>query len=250
MKETFRDHFSSLAARYADFRPRYPAELFDFLAGTVGLRELAWDCACGNGQATVDLAARFRKVIGTDASAEQVKAARRAQNVEYRVAAAEASGLEDLSVDLITVAQAMHWFDLDRFYAEVRRVLRADGLLAVWTYGAHRVEDERINAVMRRYHYETIGPYWPPERKYVEEAYAPLPWPFQRLKAPEFSMRAEWSLDQLMGYYSTWSGTKRYAEAKGENPLLELRMELEALWGAAELKREVKWPLALHLGRV
>jgi SAM-dependent methyltransferase len=248
MSETFRDHFSSLAARYADFRPSYPAELFDFLAQAAPRPDLAWDCACGNGQATVDLAARYRRVIGTDASDAQINAARRAPNIEYRVAPAEASGLPDKSADLITVAQAMHWFDLGRFFAETRRVLHCDGLLAVWTYGAHRVEDEAINEIMRDYHYTRIGPYWPPERRYVEDAYASLPWPFRRLKAPEFWMHAHWTLDQLIGYYSTWSGTKRYVEAKGENPLPRLKDELGRHWGAENLMREVRWPVALHLG--
>jgi SAM-dependent methyltransferase len=250
MADAFHDHFSSLAAKYANFRPRYPAELFDFLAQTAPRKELAWDCACGNGQATLDLAARFRNVIATDASAEQIKVARPAANIEYLVAPAEATDLAPASVDLITVAQAMHWFDIDRFYAEVRRVLRPDGLLAVWTYGANFTDDDAINAVMRKYHYQTIGPYWPPERKFVEDEYASLPFPFQRLQAPKFFIRAEWTLDQLIGYYSTWSGTKNYVHAKGENPLEPLRRELQPLWGNSDSKREIRWAVALHLGRI
>jgi SAM-dependent methyltransferase len=247
----FPDHFSSLAAKYANFRPRYPAELFDFLAQTAPRRDSAWDCACGNGQATLDLARRFRKVIATDASAQQIQEAQRADNIEYRVAPAEVSRLVNASVDLITVAQAMHWFDVEKFYAEVRRVLRPDGLLAVWTYGAHRADDEAINAIMREYHYERIGPYWPPERKFVEDEYATLPFPFRRLESPKFLMRAHWTLDQLLGYYSTWSGTKRYLEATGENPIIRLQNELTELWNPEKnptLKREIHWSLALHLG--
>ena len=145
MTQSFHDHFSDVAKRYADFRPHYPAALFDYLATLVPRTPLVWDCACGNGQATVDLAERFERVIATDASREQVASARPNPKVEYRVAPAEQSGLPAESVGLITVAQALHWFDLDRFYAEARRVLYSNGVLAAWAYGVNEVEGEAIN---------------------------------------------------------------------------------------------------------
>lgn len=246
MKNSFNDHFSTLSANYASFRPHYPPELFDFLASVAPRRGLVWECGCGSGQASVDLAERFDRVIATDASADQIKAASPHPKIEFRLAAAEKSGLPDASVDLVAVAQAMHWFDLDRFYAEVKRVLKPDGLLAVWTYGASNVGDGQIDPLVKEYHYETIGPYWPPERIYVEEEYASLPFPFQRVPAPKFIMRANWSLDQMIGYLSSWSGTKRYIEANGVNPLVKLRESLAPHWKA---EMEVRWPLALHLGR-
>jgi SAM-dependent methyltransferase len=248
MTESFRDHFSSMAGRYADFRPRYPAELFDYLATVAPRRGLVWDCACGSGQASVDLAERFERVIATDASAQQIRAAKAHPKVEYRVGSAEASGLPNGSVDLITVAQAMHWFNLEGFFAEVRRVLRPNGLLAVWTYAATEIEGEAVHALVRNYHYNVIGPYWPAERKFVEEKYASLPFPFRRIKTPDFTMRASWTLDQLIGYLSSWSGTKRYIEANHENPLEKLRCDLLNVWSNGDKAREIRWPLSLHLG--
>jgi len=250
MAETFRDHFSALAASYADFRPHYPPALFAFLAEAAPRRNLIWDCACGSGQASADLAEHFDRVIATDASAQQIQAATPHPKIEYRVAPAEASGLEKSSVDLITVAQALHWFDLQAFYAEVRRVLQPDGLLAVWTYAAGHVESKPADALLQNYHYNVIGPYWPPERKFVEEKYASLTFPFQRVPAPEFFMRATWTLDQLIGYLSSWSGTKRYIEANKENPLERLRAEMLAVWPNPDEPRLIEWPLSLHLGKL
>jgi len=250
MSETFRDHFSALAANYADFRPHYPPALFDFLAKTAARRNLVWDCACGSGQASIDLTAHFEHVIATDASVQQIKAAKPHPKIEYRVASAEASGLPNQSVDLITVAQALHWFNLEAFYAEVRRVLRPDGLLAVWTYAAGHVEGQAADAFLQNYHYNVIGPYWPPERKYVEEKYASLPFPFQRMQTPEFSMRAHWTLDQLLGYLSSWSGTKRFIETNKVNPLERLRGVMIVVWPNPNVARTVEWPLSLHLGKL
>jgi SAM-dependent methyltransferase len=250
MSETFPDHFSSLAANYADFRPTYPAELFEYLAKIAPRRDLAWDCACGSGQASFDLAKHFGRIIAIDASESQINAAKAHPKIEYRVAPAEKSGLAEKSADLITVAQAMHWFDLPGFYAEVNRVLRPDGLLAVWSYANAHVENTAANDLLMNYHYNIIGPYWPPERVFVEERYASLPFPFRRLEAPAFSMRAKWTLDQLLGYFSSWSGTKRYIEANRENPLLKLRRDLLAVWPNPAEPLLVEWPLTLHLGKL
>lgn len=247
--KSFHDHFSGVADRYADFRPRYPAKLFEFLATLVPRHALVWDCAAGNGQATVDLATRFDRVIATDASREQIASATPSPNVEYRVAPAEQSGLAASSVGLITVAQAVHWFDLPAFYAEVNRVLVPEGVLAVWTYGMNLVEGEEINGLIQEYYSKTVGPYWPPERKLVEEGYRTIPFPFAEMTPPAFHMEARWTRPQLMGYLGTWSATSRFLKAKGYNPLEPLEEKLKHGWPEAEAARLVTWPVALRVGR-
>ena len=249
MSGKFKDHFSAIASRYADFRPRYPAELFDYLAKLAPSRSLAWDCAAGTGQATSDLAARFERVIAMDASAEQIAAAQPIANVEYRVAPAEQPGLPDSSADLVTVAQALHWFDLERFYSEVRRVLQPRGVLAVWAYGINEVEGSAINEIVHDFYSNTVGPFWPPERKLVEDGYKTLSFPFAEIQPPSFQMQTRWTLDQLLGYFSTWSATNRFIKARGESPLPALRDRLATVWGKPESARLVTWPLTQRVGR-
>ena len=249
MKPTFHDHFSGVANRYADFRPHYPAALFDYLATLVPADSVVWDCAAGNGQASIDLAERFGKIIATDASREQIGSATPHPKAEFRVAPAEASGLPDQSVNLVTVAQALHWFDFERFYAEVRRVLKPGGVLAVWAYGVHEVEDTRLNALMQDYYSNTVGPYWPPERKLVEEGYRTIPFPFAELAPPTFRMETHWTLEELLGYCSTWSATNRYMKANGRNPIEPLSEALSQGWGDVSTPRLIRWPLSLRVGR-
>ena len=249
MRNDFPDHFSGVAAGYASHRPRYPAELFDYLAGLAPRRGLAWDCAAGSGQATLDLASRFARVVATDASTEQIAAAPPHPRVEYRVARAEASGLADSCADLITVAQALHWFDLDRFHAEVRRVLVPRGVLAAWSYGTQRIEDPAIDQALQRFYGEVVGPYWPAERRIVETGYRTLPFPFDELPAPNFDLVASWPLPELLGYVRTWSATSRYRAARGHDPVVLLERELAPLWGSADEARRITWPLALRVGR-
>jgi SAM-dependent methyltransferase len=250
MSQIFLDHFSGVARRYADFRPHYPAALFDYLATLVPRTSLVWDCAAGNGQATLDLAQRFDKVIATDASGEQIASATPDPRVEYRVAPAEQSGLPDQSTGLVTVAQALHWFDLERFYAETRRVLRPGGVLAVWAYGIHKVEGDAVNELVQDFYGHVVGPYWPPERKLVEEGYRTIPFPFPELSPPSFRMEARWTLEQLLGYFGTWSATNRFIKATGRNPLEPLSAELPRSWGDVTSPRLIVWPLSLRLGRV
>lgn len=249
MSPAFHDHFSAVANRYADFRPHYPAVLFDYLATLVSSDATVWDCAAGNGQATHDLAARFAKVIATDASKEQITSARPNPKVEFRVAPAEQSGLPDRSVELITVAQALHWFDFERFYAEVRRVLKPDGVLAAWAYGINTVEGDAVNELVQDFYANVVGPYWPPERELVEAGYRTIPFPFAEIGAPTFRMEAQWTLEQLLGYFSTWSATNRCIKATGKNPLGPLAEALAKHWGDASTPRLVTWPLALRVGR-
>jgi SAM-dependent methyltransferase len=243
----FNDHFSSRAAAYAKFRPHYPPELFDFLTQLAPARQLAWDCACGNGQATIDLAQRFERVIATDASEAQIANAMRRPNIDYRVALADNSGLADASVDLATVAQALHWFKLDAFYREADRTLRPGGILAVWTYGCTRIDRAEIDAITNDFYANIVGPFWPPERAMVEDEYRSIPFPTPQVPAPEFRMRMKWTLDQFLGYLSSWSATKNYIQARGENPIEPLAHRLQKCWG--DQTRLVEWPLAIRIWR-
>lgn len=246
----FKDHFSQVAALYCAFRPHYPADLFDYLAGLCAERRVAWDCACGNGQASIPLAARFDVVIATDASGEQIAAAPAHPGVTYRVAAAEQSGLEAKSVDLVTVAQALHWLDCDAFYREVKRVLRESGALAVWAYGNPSVEDAKVNAVIESFYTHKLGPYWPPERKFVETGYRTLPFPFDEIAPPSFEMSEQWTLPQLLGYLRSWSATTRYLKQHAEDPVQSLAEELLVVWGKAGEARRVTWPCFVRVGRL
>jgi Methyltransferase domain len=245
---SFRDHFSSHAADYARYRPDYPGALFDFLASLAPARRRAWDCATGSGQAAAGLAARFEQVVGTDASAMQIAAAASKPGVLYRVAFADASGLPDGSVDLVTVAQALHWLDRDRFWPEVDRVLAARGVIAVWCYDFLRITPE-VDAVVRRLSAEVVGPYWPPERALVERGYGTIEFPFEEVPAPAFAMGRLWTLPDVLGYLRTWSATRRFEEATGEDPLRIVERQLRAAWGEPGGARTARWDLDLRVGR-
>lgn len=245
---TFKDHFSALSADYATYRPSYPAVLFEYLAGLAGAEARVWDCACGSGQASVVLAERFGEVYATDASAEQIAAAIPHHKVSYSVASAEYSGLPDRSVDMVTVAQALHWFDLPRFYMEVRRVLKPGGIIAVWSYGIHHVDDPAVDAVMQDFYRNTIGPYWPPERKLVEEGYRTLDFPFVELPVPPMAMEAAWTLQQLSGYLRSWSAVGRYVKEKGHDPVTAFAAKIAPLWHVGT--RRISWPLTVRVGRL
>jgi SAM-dependent methyltransferase len=247
--EPFKDHFSAQAAGYAAFRPTYPPALFEWLASAVRRRDTVWDCATGNGQAAGGLAPWFRRVVATDASDAQIAKARPLPNVEYRVAPAESSGLEASSVDLVTVAQAMHWIDRPAFYREVRRVASPGGILAVWSYALVRI-DPAIDPVVDEFEHTRVGPYWPPERALVDAGYRTLEFPFDELLPPRFAMTAEWTLAQFTGYLSSWSAVDRFKRATGRDPVDELLPSLANVWGDPELTRRVEWPLNVRVGVV
>ena len=243
---SFKDHFSKQAADYAKFRPTYPQQLFEYLGNIAPSRQLAWDCGTGNGQASVGLATAFDRVIATDASEKQIANAQPHERVEYRAAPAESSGIASETVDLIMVAQALHWFDLDRFYDEVRRVLKKNSVLAASAYNLLHIEPA-IDEVINRYYYEVVGPFWPPERKLVEN-FAELPFPFHELDPPEFEMTAQWNLDHLVGYLGTWSSTQRFIAETDGDPLEQINDELRTGWGDPQRTRKVRWPLTLRVG--
>lgn len=241
----FKDHFSGHATAYADARPRYPVALFDYLAGVCRKRGDAWDCATGSGQAALQLAAFFERVHATDGSAQQIAAARPHERVAYRVATAEASGLESHSIDLVTVAQALHWFDLDRFFAEVRRVTRPRGVLAVWCYGNCQVT-AAVDRIVLDF-YDALDPWWPPERRILERGYSDITLPFTALDCPVFEMSLNWTADALLSYIGTWSAVHRCSEQTGRTPVAEIAEQLRAAWGDAP--RTVSWPLYFKASR-
>jgi SAM-dependent methyltransferase len=241
--------FTSVAREYADFRPGYPPELFAWLARQAPARDRAWDCGCGSGQASVALAEHFGQVHATDVAAEQIAAARPHPRVSYAVAPAERSGLPEGSMDLVTVAQALHWFDVGAFYAEARRVAKPGALLAVWTYPRPEFLDPELDRVFLDFYANVVGPYWPPERRHVESHYATLPFPFEELPHPPFGLELHWGFDQVLGYVSSWSATARYKKQRGTDPVPLLRDSLRPLWtdGSATALR---MPLVLRAARL
>ncbi|HZI22187.1 MAG TPA: class I SAM-dependent methyltransferase [Gemmatimonadales bacterium] len=245
----FRDRFGGAAPAYAAYRPRYPAALFTALATLAPARCRAWDCATGSGQAAIGLAEYFDEVIATDASAAQLAAAQAHPRVRYGRAPAEASGLPARSVDLVTVAQALHWLDTPAFYAEVRRVLVPGGVLAVWCYGLVTI-GSGVDELIGDFYHETVGPYWPPERAHVESGYRTIDFPFAELVLPPLVMEAAVTLEELAGYLGTWSAVLRYREARGRDPIPALVERLRAPWGAAERRRTARWDLAVRAGRL
>jgi SAM-dependent methyltransferase len=244
----FADHFSQVAASYAASRPTYPREFVTWLATVAAARDLAWDVGCGSGQMSTLLADAFARVIGTDASARQLEQARPHARIEYRVARAEASGIEARSVDVVVVAQAAHWFDLEAFYAEVRRVAKPGASIVLVSYGDVVVEGE-AGVVLERFYSGTLRGYWPPEREHINAGYRTLAFPFDEIVAPPFAMRARWTLDRLLGYAETWSGMLAFRKVDPATADA-MRADVARAWGDPRVEREVTWPFILRVGSV
>jgi ubiquinone/menaquinone biosynthesis C-methylase UbiE len=243
----FKDHFSKQAFGYSRYRPTYPGELFEYLASLCAGHDTAWDCGAGSGQAAVQLADFFQTVIATDPSKKQIANAIPHTAITYRVARAEDNQIPAASVDLITVAQAVHWFDFDKFYVEARRVLKPGGVIAVWSYSLLEVSPE-IDRVIRDLYVNVVGSYWPPERRWIDEGYRTLPFPFKEIIAPSFSMISQWDLAELMGYLHTWSALQRFMEKEGYNPIDQIFRKLQPVWGDENRKRKIHWPFHLRVG--
>lgn len=244
-----KDFFSAQATDYSKYRPHYPDSLFSYLASISPERELAWDCATGNGQAAVELARHFRQVIATDLSDKQLAESVAHPKVEYRKATAEHSGLEDMSANLITVAQAFHWFDQPQFFHEVRRVCRPGGVLAIWCYEL-AVVNENVDTTVLRLYRDLLGGYWDPARRLVEEGYKNEKFPFNELTPPVFDMHTDWDFGEFLGYLGTWSAWQKYLREKGEGELVKFASELKEAWGNPAEKKRVGWPLSLRVFQV
>jgi SAM-dependent methyltransferase len=244
---SFKDHFSGQSAHYARHRPQYPDELFQFLAGLTSNHTQAWDCATGNGQAAIALSEHFESVVATDASDAQVDAAIAHPGVTYRVAVAEDSHLDTASIDLITVGQALHWFDHARFFSEAQRVLVNEGVLAAWCYSLCTVSDA-CDAVVGHLYANILRDLWPPERHLVEAGYADITLPGQPLESPEFRIQVSWTVADMLGYLRTWSACARYQQVYRKDPVSQIEEALRAAWGDGP--RTVRWPLTLLASRL
>lgn len=244
------DHFSNVAESYAAFRPTYPPELFDYVASIAPRRDRAWDCGCGSGQATLPLAERFERVIATDVSARQIAQAPSHPGIEWHVAPAEHVPIADGSIDLVTIAQALHWLDFDRFYAECRRVASPGAAIAAWTYGSPSMEGA-VGRALSEFMYgdAALGPYWPPERDHVTHEYRTIPFPFERIDAPRMELVHHWTPAQVAGYLRSMSATARYVQANGRTPVPDFENELAALWPDGAPRR-IAWPLVILAGRI
>ncbi len=247
-KPVFKDLFSDASAQYAVFRPQYPPELFTHLSKMCHNHELAWDCATGNGQAAVHLAATFSQVIATDPSAQQLQEAIKLPNIEYRLETAENPSLESHSVDLITIAQALHWFDWNKFYPEVNLVLKEDGIIAAIAYGLPDI-NPGIDALVRNLHNVVLRSYWEQERQLVADLYKDVPFPFQPMELPDFFIRKNMNRLQLLGYLATWSGLKKYIAIENKNPLDAFSEELNDVWPIDEESVMVSWRLVCKVGK-
>ena len=244
MPMPFADHFSTIAAKYAAYRPTYPPALVEAL----GSGGVAWDVGCGNGQLSIGLAAKFDHVIATDPAQAQLDAAPKHPRVEYRCVSAEESGLPDRSVDLIVCAQAAHWFDWPKFVAEAGRIAKPGALVALVSYG-NMVIEGTVGEIIEHYHHGVVGKYWPKGREHVENGYRDLVMPWTPVAAPAIDMRAEWTRDELVGYVSSWSATVKCVDVEGPAPFEKLQADLAAAWPNNE-KRLMRWPLTLRLARV
>ena len=244
----FADHFSGHAVDYAQARPRYPAALFEWLAAQCQGHALAWDAGCGNGQASVALAAHFSAVFATDPSSAQVASAQPHPRVRYAVEPAEHCSLQDGSADLITVAQAYHWFDASAFCEQARRVSRPGGVVAVWTY-AHSHVSPAVDAVFDYLNDTLVIGDWPSEREHVVTGYARLPFPFERIDAPGFVLCCDWTLAQYAAYLRSWSAAQRHRQRTGDDPVARVLPDMATAWGDPAQARRVTWPLSLLAGR-
>jgi SAM-dependent methyltransferase len=246
---TYADHFSGHADAYARHRPRYPDELFAWLGSLLPARALAWDVGTGNGQVALALTTHVDRVVATDASADQLARAVPHERVDYRNEPADRVSLPDSSVDLITAGAAAHWFDFEHFYSEVRRVAKNGAVVALFSYGPRDLADA-IGPAVHRFQEEVLDGFWPERIQYVHDRYSTLPFPFEEIAAPPFSMRAEWNLEELLAVLETWSASQRYLQQRGTRATDAIAADLARTWGDPAARREVRWPLFVRAGRV
>ncbi len=243
----FNDQFSKMAAAYLRYRPRYPSELFAWLASLCHSQKRAWDAATGNGQSALSLVEHFTQVVATDASADQIANAKAHERIVYKIAPSEKTDIASHSIDLITVAQALHWFNLDEFYREARRVLKRDGIIAAWTYRFVEVEDE-IDRLLMEFHEVVVKPFWLPENNLTDNEFFSMPFPFREIRPPQFEMKARWTLDHLKGFLGTWSAVERFKEQRGSDPVESIAEDLKHSWGDPRIEKAIRWPIKLRVG--
>jgi ubiquinone/menaquinone biosynthesis C-methylase UbiE len=224
--------------------------LFALLAGLTPGHRVALDCGTGNGQAALGLMNHFERVIAIDPSTDQINRATPHPRIDYRVSRAESIALPDASVDLVTAAQSLHWFDAPAFYCEARRVLNARGVIAVWGYGDPRLDCEALDETLRRFNRGTLEHYWYPERKLLLDGYQTIPFPFDEITLLQMELEMRWTLAELIGYLRTWSATARFVADRGFDPIVEVERSLSCGWGDSRQSRLVRWPLYIRAGRL
>lgn len=243
-----KDNFSSASDKYAQYRPVYPPELFEYINSNVSDKEAAWDCGTGNGQVAFELAKTFNTVFATDISQSQIDNATQAHNIQYSLQAAEKTNFENDRFDLIVVAQAIHWFNIEKFYSEVQRTAKNDALLVVVGYGRLEINNA-IDTLITDFYQNIIGPFWDKERRFIDEAYQTIPFPFEELQTPNLAITLTWTLEHLIGYLNTWSAVKHFIKQNHYNPVDQLQKVLEQCWGDEEFK-SIRFPLFLRVGRI
>ncbi|CAM1373526.1 class I SAM-dependent methyltransferase [Tenacibaculum xiamenense] len=241
-----KDNFSLRSDNYAKFRPSYPSDFFDYLSTLVTNKENAWDCGTGNGQIAYQLSKSFQNVFASDISQSQLDNAFKAENIHYSKQPSEKTNFNNQTFDLITVAQAIHWFNFEKFYDEVKRTSRENSILCVMGYGRVRVSDE-IDEIIDHFYINVIGKYWDKERSYIDKNYQTIPFPFQEIQTPKFINEHYWNLDHFIGYLNTWSAVKHFTKSNNFNPVKEVQKKLNQYWAKNELKK-INFPLLLRIG--
>lgn len=247
--ESYNDHFSKQSDIYQKYRPTYPAKLFEYLSSLTKEHRLVWDCGTGNGQAAIGLAKHYNQIYATDLSKQQLQNASPHKRIKYKVEKAEHSSLDNSSVDLVTVAQALHWFNFNTFYPEVNRVLKPNGVFAAWTYGGPMISKE-VDTLVRHFHNKVLDGYWHEKNQLVNEEYANIPFPFEKLETPNFTNSKKLNLDDLLGLLKSWSAVQRYIDQNGENPVDELEPKLHQVWGNPQKTYLTTWNITLRAGKV
>ena len=246
--ETFKDHFSGHASNYQKYRPVYPTELYQYLSRLCGVHKRAWDAGTGNGQCALKLVDNFDHVLATDPSVSQIKNAVLHDRIEYGVSKAESCPAADGSLDLVTVAQAIHWFDFDLFFKEVQRVLKPNGVLAFWTYTLAKISPE-VDEVTNYFYQDVVGRYWPKERNFVEDKYEGISIPFDEIESPSFEININYSMQDYLAYLATWSAVKNFIKDNHSNPIDVIESQMFKAWDATEEYKVVTWPIHLRVGR-
>lgn len=243
-----KDNFSSQSDQYAKYRLSYPLEFFEYIYSLVPNTQCAWDCGTGNGQVAFELAKNFDTVYATDISQQQLSNALQAPNINYSVQPAESTNFSNQQFDLITIAQAIHWFDFEKFYSEVKRTAKHNAVICAVGYEKVDVS-ENVNTIIENLYSNTLGDYWDKERKYIDEQYATIPFPFEEIKPPLFEITVQWTVEHLIGYLNTWSAVKHFIRKNGYNPVDTIKNSIEQNWGTQRVL-ETRFPLIIRLGRI